>query len=175
MGRGDLPRPETTDFDAVLEAAASRRGFLGGLAALGATAFLTATTGLSSARAPHALDFEAVDTNTLDTITVPKGYRWHTVATWGDPLWSNATDFDQASRGTGETQEMAFGDNNDGMALFTDGDRHVLAVNNEYTNRLIIYEPRIQATGERDDVRKGKQPTVSPCSRLSRPTVCGAS
>lgn len=111
----------------------------------------------ASARAAARLGFEAVAANTLDTVTVPPGYSWHPVARWGDALWSGSMAFDQATRGTGESQELAFGDNNDGMSLFAQGGRYVLAVNNEYTNLGIIYGNRESGRPENaDDVRKGK-------------------
>lgn len=151
------PRTAETDFDRVVDRAMSRRGFLGGLAVFGGAAALLGTSALTPARAASRLGFDAVSANTLDTITVPDGYRWHAVATWGEPLWSDAPAFDQATRGTGASQERAFGDNNDGMALFSDGTRTVLAVNNEYTNRSIIYGARATGLPENaDDVRKGK-------------------
>ena len=51
---------------------------------------------------------------------------------------------------------MAFGDNNDGMSCFAAGNRTVLAVNNEYTNRKIIWGNRASERYEnQDDVRKG--------------------
>ena len=95
--------------------------------------------------------------NTRDTVTVPRGYSWHVVARWGDPMWTRGPAFDHATRGTGASQELAFGDNNDGMALFSVGGRNVLAVNNEYTNVGIIHGGK---GGGRpatpDDVRKNK-------------------
>lgn len=155
----NTPRPEETDFDRVVERAISRRGFLKGGAAVGASAFVLATSALSPvpARAAGRIDFEAVEANTMDTITLPEGYNWHVVTKWGDPLWSNSIPFDQATRGTGESQELAFGDNNDGMTLFSADGRHILAVNCEYTNRDIIYGNRETKLPENDDdVRKGK-------------------
>lgn len=151
------PPPAVTDFDGVVERAMSRRGFLGGLAMLGGTAALLGTSALTPAQAASRLAFNPVAANTLDTVTVPRGYRWQVVAAWGDPLWSSAPDFDQETRGTGASQEMAFGDNNDGMTLFTDGTRNILAVNNEYTNRSVMYGARDSKLPEGDDdVRKGK-------------------
>ncbi len=153
------PGPELTEFDKVVDRAISRRGLMRGGIAFGAAAFVTGTTSFSATNAEAAsrMAFDAVPANTLDTVTVPKGYNWHVVAKWGEPLWSNAPEFDQATRGTGVTQETAFGDNNDGMWLFTSGNRHVLAVNNEYTNRSIIYGNRETKLPENaDDVRKGK-------------------
>ena len=72
-------------------------------------------------------------------------------------MWTRGPAFDHATRGTGASQELAFGDNNDGMALFSIGGRNVLAVNNEYTNVGIIHGGK---GGGRpatpDDVRKNK-------------------
>ena len=153
-------RPARTDFETLAENAMSRRGFLGRGVALGAAAFVMGAGGMTSFPARAAagrLGFEAVAANGLDTVTVPRGYRWHVVARWGDPMWSHSIAFDQATRGSGASQELAFGDNNDGMSLFADGDRSVLAVNNEYVNRSIIYGGT--GTGKprnADDVRKGK-------------------
>lgn len=153
------PRPEMSEFDRIVDRALSRRGFLGSGIALGATAFVMGTTALtpSAALAASRLGFQSVAANTMDTVTVPPGYSWHVVATWGEPLWSGAADFDQATRGTGASQEKAFGDNNDGMALFASNGRTVLAVNNEYTNQAIMYGNRETKLPENaDDVRKGK-------------------
>ncbi len=149
------PRDEPTGFERIV----SRRRFLSGAAALGvAGAFF----GLGAFRPAHAagmggLVFEPVAANSLDTVTVPSGFSWHNVIAWGDPLWSDGKPFDHATRGDGASQERAFGDNNDGMsAFFTDG-RTVLAVNNEYVNRPIIYGNRATGLPENaDDVRKGK-------------------
>ena len=149
------PRDEPTGFERIV----SRRRFLGGAAALGgAGAFF----GLGAFRPAHAagmggLGFEPVAANSLDTVTVPPGFSWRNVIAWGDPLWSDGKPFDHATRGDGASQERAFGDNNDGMsAFFTDG-RTVLAVNNEFVNRSIIYGNRATGLPENaDDVRKGK-------------------
>ena len=149
------PRDEPTGFERVV----SRRRFLGGAAALGgAGAFF----GLGAFRPAQAggmggLAFEPVAANSLDTVTVPPGFSWHNVIAWGDPLWSGAAPFDHETRGTGASQERAFGDNNDGMwSFFVDG-RTVLAVNNEFVNRSIIYGNRATGLPENaDDVRKGK-------------------
>lgn len=154
------PRPELTDFDAVVEARMNRRTFVGGTAAaVGATALLGSTAMSTQAEAASGgasrLDFDQVPANTLDTITVPNGYNWHTVVMWGQPLWSDGPDFDQVTRGTGASQERAFGDNNDGMWMFNHDGHHLLVVNNEYSNRSIIYHVEGKAQNA-DDVRKTK-------------------
>ncbi len=154
------PRDAETDFDRIIDAAMSRRRFIGGAATLGASAFLMSAGAMIPRRADAAsrlLDFEAVATSTADTVTVPKGFSWHVVASWGDPMWSKGTWFNHATRGTGASQELAFGDNNDGMALFTKDGHSILAVNNEYVNRKIMYGNRASELPENaDDVRKGK-------------------
>jgi uncharacterized protein len=153
------PRPEETDFARIAERALSRRSFLGGTVAVGATALVMGTTALTpfNALAAGRLGFEAVAANGLDTVTVPLGYRWQVVARWGDPLWSSSTPFDQESRGTGASQQLAFGDNCDGMELFVRHGRMVLAVNNEYTNLNLMYGNREGAVPRNaDDVVKGK-------------------
>jgi len=149
------PRAEPTGFEHVV----SRRRFLGGAAALGAAG---AFFGLGALRPAHAgdmgaLSFEPVAANSLDTVTVPPGFSWQNVIAWGDPLWSDGAPFDHATRGTGASQERAFGDNTDGMATFFIDGRTVLAVNNEYVNRSVIYGNRATGLPENaDDVRKGK-------------------
>ena len=155
------PRPMETDFGRLVEREISRRGFLGAGIAFGASAFVVGAGVLRPSTARAAGDvfgFEAIPTNTLDTVTVAPGYNWHVVAKWGEPMWSNSIEFDHMTRGTGESQELSFGDNNDGMWLYNDGEgRSVLAVNNEYTNLKIMYGGSGSGAPQNaDDVRKGK-------------------
>jgi len=153
------PREEETEFAQIAERALSRRAFLGGGVAVGATALVMGTTALTPfrAKASSRLGFEQVPANGMDTVTVPSGYRWQVVARWGDLLWSKSLPFDQTTRGTGESQELAFGDNCDGMAMFAHQGRTILAVNNEYTNLKIAYANREGGVPvNADDVRKGK-------------------
>ena len=139
------PGPEQSEFEKICEKALSRRevfkgGMKFGVAALvlsgGAAALMP-----KKARASR-LAFDAVQANSLDTITVPRGYSWHTVVSWGDPMWSGVEEFDHETRGTGASQELAFGDNNDGMQLYQHDGRYILALNNEYSNLKIIHKSR---------------------------------
>ena len=151
----DRLSPSLTDFEILAEKAFSRRRFLQTGSAFGAAVFAAGAFG--PAMAGSRLGFEAVAANTLDTVTLPKGYSWHVLASWGDPLWSEASPFDQATRGTGASQERAMGDNNDGMELFDADGRHILAVNNEYVNIGIFHGNRVSKKPETaDDVRKSK-------------------
>jgi len=148
-----------TDFERLAEVSISRRRLLGAGAAFGVSAFVMGSTALAPlpARAAGRIGFAPVAANTLDTVTVPKGYGWHIVASWGDPLWSRGSAFDPLTRGTGASQELAMGDNNDGMALFADRGRYVLAVNNEYVNVDIFHGNRDSKKPEdADDIRKSK-------------------
>ena len=149
-----------TDFDQILEKAISRRQFLGTSVAFGASSFVVgcSTDSILSGNTKYSdLEFTPVSASAEDNITLPEGYQWHTVARWGDPLWSKGVDFDDATRGTGASQELAFGDNNDGMSLFTHKGKTILTVNNEYVNRSIIYGNRPEGLPvNADDVRKGK-------------------
>ena len=123
----NFPRPERTEFDVLAERAMSRRTFLGGSVA-GLTAFALCTSSLTSvAQAASRLAFDPVAANDLDDITVPKGYSWHILGRWGDPLWSKGAEFVHATRGTAASQAMAMGDNTDGMALFAHNGRSIMA------------------------------------------------
>jgi len=149
-----------TDFEKMTDTMVSRRGVLGAGIGLGLGSFVLGSTALAPVKAfanGSRLGFEAVPANTLDTVTVPKGYNWQVVARWGDPLWSKGSDFNQGSRGDGRSQELAMGDNNDGMALYHHQGRNILAVNNEYVNNKIFFGNRASGNAETpDDVRKGK-------------------
>ena len=151
--------PALTDFDTITETVMSRRGFLGCGVCVSAAALVMGTTALTPLRALAAdrFGFKQVEANSLDTVTVPEGFKWQVVASWGDPLWSKAMTFDQASRGDGASQELAVGDNNDGMSLFVNNGRNVLVSNNEYVNREIFHGNRDGGKPQSaDDIRKSK-------------------
>ena len=85
------PRPEETDFDRVVEAALSRRGFLGGVLAMGSFAALGGALVPQAARAMTSrFAYDAIATSTADAISVPAGYKADVVVRWGDPLFSDA-------------------------------------------------------------------------------------
>lgn len=149
--------PAKTDFETLTESLISRRRFVSGGVAFGLGAFVAGAMTPGLAQAASRFGFQQVPANSLDTVTVPKGYSWHIVASWGDPLWSDGAAFDHATRGSGASQERAFGDNNDGMALFRTDGRNILAVNNEYVNLDIIHGNRASKKPETaDDLRKAK-------------------
>jgi secreted PhoX family phosphatase len=158
----DNPRAEQdSDFSKIVM---SRRAFLGKSLALGASAFVIGAGALQAPKIQAAgvvtrtgLKFNPVKANSLDTITVPDNFNWQVVAQWGDPLFSDAPEFDHLTRGTAESQALAFGDNNDGMDLFQIDGKNVMVVNNEYTNRSVMFGYNPSGLPETvEDVNKGK-------------------
>lgn len=152
------PRPEENDFDRIVEMALSRRELfkgviaVGGIAALGQHFFSQ-----PASAAQNRFAFSAIAANSADDITVPEGYSAQVVTRWGDPLWSDAAEFDHATRGTAESQTRAFGDNIDGMEVYPHGDHLILVVNNEYTNRKVMWGNNEDGKfASDDDVKKGK-------------------
>nr|WP_232365730.1 PhoX family phosphatase [Denitrificimonas caeni] len=131
----------------MVEQGLSRRRFLGASAALGAVAFFTIaplSQSIAAVLAPAAgplLGFKAVPVSTADTVVVPDGYQVERLISWGDPLFTDVADFsNQVQNNTVANQQRQFGDNNDGMSLFSvDENTAILAVNNEYTNYELMF------------------------------------
>ncbi|MEE4237541.1 MAG: alkaline phosphatase PhoX, partial [Anderseniella sp.] len=150
------PRPDECDFDRVVEAAISRRGFLGGVLAFGSVAALASVSRPAMAAA-NRFAFDAIPASSDDAVTVPAGYKARVMLSWGDPLFANVPDFDHATRGTAASQAKAFGDNLDGMEMFSHNGHTLLAVNNEYTNRNILWGNNPdKKPASNDDIAKGK-------------------
>ncbi|WP_179379661.1 PhoX family protein [Jannaschia marina] len=133
-----FPRPETNDFDRVVEAALTRRGFLRGVLAVGSGAAVMGSgllTGTSArAQAAATFPFEGIAIQTDATIHVPDGYEWDVVARWGDPLFSDAEPFNPATGVTLGSSDKVFGENTDGMEAFVVDGKQLIAVNHEYVN-----------------------------------------
>ncbi|MEP2784742.1 MAG: PhoX family phosphatase [Pseudoruegeria sp.] len=133
-----FPRPTTQGFDAVVERAVSRRGFLGGALAFGSGAAVMGT-GLLSGTSAHAQQtsrfaFDQLAPQTDGTVHVPNGYSWDVLVRWGDPLFSDAPAFDPATGIPTDGSDRVFGENTDGMELFLIGNTELLVVNSEYVN-----------------------------------------
>ena len=135
------PPPAETEFDRVVERAISRRGFLGGVLAMGSAAAALGTVGnlmsSTSAEAQEAASrfaFKPVPIATDHTVHVPEGYHWKPLAKWGQPLFSNVSDVDPANGVSVENSDKVFGENTDGMELFVVGGHQLIAVNHEYVN-----------------------------------------
>ncbi len=135
------PAPETTDFDRVVEAAMSRRGFLrsivafgSGAAALGLGTMMSSTSAQAQSAAVSRFAFTAIPTATDFDVHVPAGYSWKSLAKWGQPLFSDAAAFSPETGIDVASSDRVFGENTDGMELFNIGGAQVIAVNHEYVN-----------------------------------------
>ncbi|MEA1989541.1 MAG: PhoX family phosphatase [Pseudomonadota bacterium] len=157
--------PQQVDFDDVVEKSLtdiSRRQFLAGSIMLfGTGLFVKESFASTKSQDCEGLqcgfDFAPVAANTSDSITLPPGYQWSPLVSWGDPLWRKGNAFDYSTLGNSSTQKLAFGDNNDGMDIFQHQGKTLLAVNNEYINLPIFYANRATALPESaDDVGKAK-------------------
>ncbi|WP_439155777.1 PhoX family protein [Yoonia sp.] len=135
------PAPETTDFDAVVEAAISRRGFLTGVIAYGSGAAVMGAGLLSGtsaeAQTVSRFGFTPISAQTDSTVHVPEGYTWQAVAKWGEPLFSDANELSQDTGIDLASSDRVFGENTDGMEMFVVGGRQVIAVNHEYVNTRV--------------------------------------
>ncbi|WP_434287617.1 PhoX family protein [Celeribacter sp. SCSIO 80788] len=136
------PRPASNGFDAVVERAISRRGFLGGALAFGSGALAMGAGLLSSTTAARAegagFAFKPIPIGTDFDIHVPEGYQWKVLVRWGDALFSEAQGAYSPETGVPVAMsDKVFGENTDGMETFVDGDKTILAINSEYVNPKI--------------------------------------
>lgn len=169
----DIPTSPATQphFNEIADAVRSRRGFLKAGLAVGAVSFLGA--GLSAcgggdddddtpAPAPVMLGFTAVGSNSLDTVTVPTGYRSAVFCRWGDPLFPHSPAWRPDATNTADSQRLQFGDNHDGMHFFPiDGSstEGLLVMNHEYLNDEYLYPADVTPGGtgwSLEQVRKGQ-------------------
>lgn len=154
----ELQRPaaETIDFDNVVEAAISRRGFLTGVLAYGSGAAVMGTGLLSGtsveAQTARRFGFTPIPIQTDGTVHVPEGYTWQPVAKWGQPLFSDAEELSQETAISVASSDRVFGENTDGMEAFVVGGRQVIAVNHEYVNTRVNLPQSEGETTSADDV-----------------------
>nr|WP_153396803.1 PhoX family phosphatase [Ornithinicoccus halotolerans] len=153
------PVPNTSGnryFGDVLAEGISRRSVVRA-GALGAAVVGLASWGQATpaaARPTHAGShgFTAIDPvpSTVDAVTVPEGYRWEPVASWGDPVLPGAPAFDFDAQ-TPEAQRQQFGYNCDYVAVLGAGNaagaKAVMVVNHEYTNDNLMFRDYTDAAG----------------------------
>ncbi len=106
--------------------------------------------------------FESVPHSTLDTIVVPKGYRWQVVNAWGDAIQGEAGPaFKQDASNSAREQSLQSGMHHDGMSLFAypKGSKNsttaLLAINHEYTDDGLLHSDGM-ATWTLEKVRKSQ-------------------
>jgi secreted PhoX family phosphatase len=159
------PNPSTEPtFAEIARRQLTRRSLLISTGAIAAASALPATDLLTPAAAAPKVAGLAFDPikpvdELVDNLIVPRGYQWHTILRWGDPLFSDAKPFDPELPDS-EAQERQFGYNNDYLdILVTDrlGRRALLCCNHEYTNREIMFPP----TGSADEEREVLKATMA--------------
>ncbi|MCV3382842.1 PhoX family phosphatase [Campylobacter sp. IFREMER_LSEM_CL292] len=122
-----------------------RRTFLKG-SALGSMVAFFASSNLNASllKDKDLLNFKEIPASTEDKVIVPDGYKADILISWGDPLFSKASIYDEEKnidKKAVENAKLTFGDNNDGMSFFPlSKDRAILAINNEYINPEIIFK-----------------------------------
>ncbi|MCF6379229.1 PhoX family phosphatase [Nocardioides KLBMP 9356] len=147
---------ETSYFRDVATAALSRRSVVGtgltvaAIAAVSSSPLAAAAAegpkpGKGGNGAPGTLPFAPIAAvpTTVDTVTVPSGYRWDPILRWGDPILPGAPAFDGAHQSP-EAQAGQFGYNNDYLDIIETnraGTRALLVCNHEYTNENIMFPP----------------------------------
>ncbi|SDU80228.1 hypothetical protein SAMN04488544_0141 [Microlunatus sagamiharensis] len=91
----------------------------------------------------------------VDAMTVPRGFSWHPIIRWGDPLFHDSPRFDP-TQPDADAAERQFGYNNDYTdVIVTDrrGRKALLCCNHEYTNRQIMFPPTTTPEAEADVLR----------------------
>ncbi|MDD3675914.1 PhoX family protein [Thauera propionica] len=169
----DLPTNTSANehFQAVVDRAVNRRGFLKTGLGLSAAAFLSGSLSAcnsgdddddkSDGETPEPrplIGFTGIPASTADDIVVAAGYTATVFAPWGTPLFSSGP----GSTWTGDATEDAaaqarqVGDNHDGLHFFplNDGtnEEGLLVMNHEYTNlRWLFADGTVDSL---DDVNK---------------------
>ena len=124
----------------------SRRGLLKGslaVAAISATVSPIALILADEARAEgaSAFSFDELEAGVDDKHHVAPGYDADVLLRWGDPIFTDAPEFDPANQ-TAEAQARQFGYNNDYVGFIPiDGssEHGLLVVNHEYTNPHLMF------------------------------------
>jgi secreted PhoX family phosphatase len=125
----------------IIETRLSRRGFLGGMAAVSGLALTGCSTGEEGPAA--RFDFAEISRGMDGTHHVPDGYSADILIRWGDALFADSPDFDPMAPSEA-AQMRQFGYNNDyiGFVPLPDGDsgaRGLLCVNHEYVSANLAF------------------------------------
>ncbi|MYN11728.1 DUF839 domain-containing protein [Pusillimonas sp. TS35] len=131
-------------FQAIVQRAWSRRGFLKTGAGISAAMFLAGPLAACGARrdargaagSAALLGFTAVPTSTSDNVLVAPGYTATPFAPWGTPLFEGDPAWKTDGSDSAEAQARQVGDNHDGIHYFPlegRSDEGLLVMNHEYT------------------------------------------
>jgi len=138
----------------IISARFSRRGFLKGSLAVSAIAATVSPLALMQAQEAKAdeggsaFSFTEVEAGVDETHHVAEGYDADILLRWGDPVLSDAPEFDPTNQ-TADAQAKQFGYNNDyvGYIPLDGSDEHgLLVVNHEYTNPHLMFPGLVTIT-----------------------------
>jgi hypothetical protein len=120
--------------------------------------------GIKPEPAPVFMQFPAIPTNRLDTVTVPKGYSARAFLPAGEPLLGAYPAYKDGGLNTGAELEQQVGAHHDGMHFFPmdartthkNSDEGLLVFNHEYCEPDTLHPngPTLGATRPADEVRK---------------------
>jgi secreted PhoX family phosphatase len=132
-----------TYFGSILEKRMARRDFLKG--SLLTLALAVSPSARSLPIPGQRLRFQSIVGNTVDQLTIPNGYQFNAVLSWGDPLFPVAPAFDPYRQSV-QAQTRQFGYNNDFVGFFplphynlATANYGLLTVNHEYTNGELMF------------------------------------
>ncbi len=139
-----IARGEQTIND-IIDQRLSRRGVLGGLAALGglASAGCAATLKDEANRSVSAFAFDEISRGMDTTHHIPNGYAANVLLRWGDPLFEDSPAFDPHAQSE-SAQMRQFGYNNDYLGFVplpqsaSGAARGLLCVNHEYVSSALM-------------------------------------
>ncbi len=145
---------DTPHINDLVRTRLSRRGILGGMAAIPFLSVAACATapgdriGATTGSPYRTATFTSVPTNRTDDVTVPEGYVCAPLISWGEPLFdtvSGPADLDRLDRAQ---QEQRFGTHNDMLALFpatwsfpadATATRQILCSNHEYFDPAMAF------------------------------------
>lgn len=141
---------KNNNFNDLISVQISRRNMIAGIAAAPFFNFTLSAKAQNNAQ----VKFQSVKENQNDTVTVPDGYEWKKLISWGDPLFEGMAEAKNQSGApfvfTRYEQERRFGTCNDMMAIFPKQyqypwPRHskdwIFCSNNEYVVPVLAIAP----------------------------------
>ena len=153
----------------IIAARFSRRGFLGGSLAVSAIAATVGSTALMSAGQAKAqgaggsvFSFDEIEAGVDETHHIAPGYDADVLLRWGDPIFTDAPEFDPENQ-SAEAQARQFGYNNDYVGFIPlDGSttHGLLVVNHEYTNEHLMFPGVVESVDGKPTVSRADRKRV---------------
>ncbi|WP_406873461.1 PhoX family phosphatase [Aminobacter sp. P9b] len=165
-GPGHNPTDNRTMGD-IIAKRFSRRGFLKGslaVSAIAATVSPIAIILADDARAAggSAFNFDEVAAGIDDKHHVASGYDADVLLRWGDPIFTDAPEFDPLNQ-SAEAQARQFGYNNDYVGyieLEGSSEHGLLVVNHEYTNEHLMFPGIVKIVEGKIEVASADQKRI---------------